>query len=61
MVVLSRLAAQSRTVLAAGITVLLDAYVFWFVIKCDATYEFYLCHHLRRRVRDYGRLYLRLR
>ena len=58
MVVLSRLAAQSRTVLAVGITVLLDASIFWFVIKSDATYEFSLCHHLRMRVLDYGRLYL---
>ena len=37
MAVLSRLAAQSRTVLAAGITVLLDADKFWSVVNCDAS------------------------
>ena len=32
--------------LAAGISDLLDADAFWFVINCDASYGFSLCHHL---------------
>ena len=54
MVVLSRLAVQSRTVLAAGITVLLDKDAFWFSIDCDASYGVSLCHRLLGMyVRDY--------
>ena len=58
MKLLSRLAAQARTVLAAGIgiTVLLDAEAFWFVINCDASYGFSLCHRLGMCVRDYEAL-----
>ena len=56
MVVLSRLGAQSRAVLTAGITVLLDADTFWFIVNCDASYGFSLCHHLGICVRDYKAL-----
>ena len=56
MKLLSRLAAQARTVLAAGITDLLDADAFWFVINCDASYGFSLCHRLGMCVRDYEAL-----
>ena len=45
------------TVVAAGITVSLDADAFWFVINCDASYYgFSLCQHLRMCVRDYEAL-----
>ena len=47
------LAAYARTVLAAGITVLLDAEAFWFVINCDASHGFSLCHRLGMCVRYY--------
>ena len=53
MKLLSRLAAQARTVLAAGITDLLDADAFWFVINCDALYGFSLRHRLGMCVQDY--------
>ena len=53
---MSRLAAQARTVLAAGITDLLHADAFWFVINCDASYGFSLCHHLGMFVGDYEAL-----
>ena len=42
--------------LAAGITVSLDADAFWFVINCDASYGFSLCHHLGMFVGDYEAL-----
>ena len=53
MVVSSRLAAQARKVLAAGITVLSDAETFSFVINCDALYGFSLRHRLGMCVQDY--------
>ena len=53
MVILSRLAAQSRTVLAAEIILLLDADALWFVINCDASYRYCLCFRLGICVRDY--------
>ena len=56
MVVLSRLAAQARIVLAAGITVLSDAETFWFVINCDALYRLSLYHCLGTCMRDYKAL-----
>ena len=53
MVVSSRLAAQARKVLAAGITVLSDAETFSFVINLDALYGFSLRHRLGMCVQDY--------
>ena len=56
MVVLNRLVAQPRTVLAAGLIVSIDVNAFWSVTNCDASYGFSHCHHLGMFVWDYEAL-----